>query len=80
MTTTKNSEGLTVAVRQWHEPVIEDFDENDESQTPAKRTIDTPVRWPDGVLLFDVETTTDRAQRLIFGWYRYARWQPDGTL
>ncbi len=70
---------LTVAVRQWHEPVPDDDNPGAQEHVPRHRT-DPPPKWPGGVLAFDTETTTDRAQRLIFGWYRYARWQPDGTL
>lgn len=36
--------------------------------------------WPDSVLVFDTETTMDPAQRLLFGAYRYLRWQDDGSL
>jgi hypothetical protein len=68
---------LTVAVRQWHEPVIEGSDSR--PQEPGRQS-ELPPRWPERVLVFDCETTTDHAQRLTFGWYRYARWQPDGTL
>ena len=30
--------------------------------------------WPDRVLLFDTETTTDKMQRFLFGSYRISRW------
>lgn len=69
---------LTVAVRQWHEPIVDPG--NESSGTNPRAGKDPPPRWPDGVLIFDCETTTDRAQRLTFGWYRYARWQAGGTL
>lgn len=69
---------LTVAVRQWHESASGEVAES--HGTPARAWSDPAPTWPDGVLAFDTETTTDRAQRLTFGWYRYARWQPDGTL
>jgi hypothetical protein len=69
---------LTVAVRQWHEPAAV---EDGEAQGPGPRArTDPAAMWPDGVLAFDTETTVDRAQRLTFGWYRYARWQRNGTL
>ncbi len=70
--------GLTVAVRQWHEPILDEPDEaRDEG---SARRSKQPPRWPNGVLILNTETTTDRAQRLTFGWYRYAHWRPDGTL
>lgn len=73
-----DTDALTVAVRQWHEPTYDDPDEAPDAHSSRPR--EAPPTWPDGVLAFDTETTTDRAQRLMFGWYRYARWQPDGTL
>lgn len=72
------TDGLTVALRQWHEPA-----NNNEANAPSGRPVLTrpaPPRWPQTVLAFDTETTTDRRQRLTFGWYRYARWHQDGTL
>lgn len=36
--------------------------------------------WPDDVLVFDTETTTDALQRLTFGSWRQYRWLPDGSL
>jgi hypothetical protein len=35
---------------------------------------------PPGVLVFDTETTTDRAQALKFGCWRYYRLDPDGPM
>ncbi len=32
-------------------------------------------KWPTSVLTFDTETTTDTAQSLLFGSYRYSRWK-----
>ncbi len=68
---------LTLATRQWHELVPRGPDA-DGLPPPRERPPLPP--WPDAVLAFDTETTTDRQQRLLFGWYRYARWQPDGAL
>ncbi len=39
-----------------------------ETEAPSRE------RWPTAVLLFDTETTTDSTQRLLFGSYRYCRW------
>ncbi len=36
--------------------------------------------WPENVLVFDTETTTDEIQKLTFGSYRHCVWQDDGTL
>ncbi len=44
------------------------------STTPARG------RWRRSVLILDTETTTDPAQRLTYGCYRYGRWRDDGTL
>jgi len=69
---------LTIAVRQWHEPILDEGAEPGQARATTRH--EPPPRWPGGVLVFDCETTTDRAQRLTFGWYRYARWQANGTL
>ena len=37
-------------------------------------------KWPRAVLVFDTETTTDPTQRLLFGSYRFCRWERDSTL
>mgnify|MGYP006281429247 CR=1 FL=1 len=48
--------------------------------SPAKRkgkkgrNASCDPRWPDSVLVFDTETSTDETQRLLFGAYRYLRW------
>jgi len=48
--------------------------------SPAKkrgkrtRVVAHDPTWPDSVLVFDTETSTDEAQRLLFGAYRYLRW------
>ena len=47
---------------------------------PPKRSQRAERRWPQHVLVFDTETTTDASQALIFGSYRVSRWQADGTL
>lgn len=38
------------------------------------------TRWPEAVLVFDTETTTDPSQRLLFGSWRNCRWTPSATL
>lgn len=49
-------------------------------QSAARKSKRTPrprhavARWDDPVLIFDTETSTDAAQRLQFGSYRYCRW------
>ena len=46
-----------------------------------KSKLKTPIsgapepKWPNSVLVFDTETTTDPTQRLLFGSYRYYRWK-----
>ncbi len=42
--------------------------------------VDLEDRWGDSVLVFDTETTTDETQRLLFGSYRYHRWNSHGLL
>jgi hypothetical protein len=39
-----------------------------------------PQSWPDAVLLFDTETSIDPSQRLLFGSYRYCRWNSASEL
>ncbi|MDP9357095.1 MAG: hypothetical protein M3R02_17775, partial [Chloroflexota bacterium] len=68
---------LMLATRQWHELVPHGRDAD--APPPPRERPPLPT-WPAAVLAFDTETTTDRQQRLLFGWYRYARWQPDGDL
>jgi hypothetical protein len=46
----------------------------------TRRPSPPPPPWPDRVLVFDTETTTDATQRLTFGSYRYCRTGPAGTL
>src|SRR5438552_17756077 len=36
--------------------------------------------WPENVLVFDTETTTDPTQRLLFGSYRFGHWNENGTF
>jgi len=36
--------------------------------------------WPESVLVFDTETTTDPTQRLLFGSYRFGHWNENGTF
>ena len=38
------------------------------------------IRWPEAVLVFDTETTTDPSQRLLFGSWRSYRWTPSAAL
>ncbi|MDQ6834490.1 MAG: DNA polymerase, partial [Chloroflexota bacterium] len=55
--------------------------ETDDGDAPPKRKPGTAdSRWPEYVLIFDTETTTDEAQRLNFGCYRFCRWTDDGRL
>ncbi|MFI5399197.1 MAG: hypothetical protein ACHQ9S_27005, partial [Candidatus Binatia bacterium] len=48
---------------------------------PWKKTAkEPPPRWGSAVLVFDTETSIDASQQLLFGSYRLAEWNPDGTL
>lgn len=60
----------TIAVRAHVTPEAGD----PEDDRPSRRAA---LDWPELVLLIDTETTTDAAQRLLFGSYRVGRWQPD---
>ncbi len=40
----------------------------------------TPRTWPRYVLVFDIETTVDAAQALLFGTYRFLRWGAQARL
>jgi hypothetical protein len=40
---------------------------------------DVPPKWPDTALIFDTETSTDDTQRLLFGFYRFCRWEDGGA-
>jgi hypothetical protein len=39
------------------------------------RAVKSEVRWPQHVLILDTETTTDTAQRLLFGCYQHCKWK-----
>jgi len=69
---------LSVAVRAYAEPAVM----TDTGETLAKRrkARTSSSQWPDAVLIFDTETTTDATQRLTFGAYRYCIWTKDGRL
>jgi len=69
---------LPVAVRAYAEPAVM----TDTNETPAKRrkARTSSSQWPDAVLIFDTETTTDATQRLTFGAYRYCVWTKGGRL
>lgn len=64
-------EAVTVALRALVER---------ETERPTAKRSRQQVGWPRCVLIFDTETTTDAAQQLNFGVYRYGRWQRDGRL
>lgn len=50
------------------------------TERPAReRATIIAVRWSGSVLFLDTETTIDASQRLLFGSYRYCRWN-DGVL
>lgn len=68
---TAMADQLPIAVRAYSEPV--DYE-------PSRGGHSGPQNWPDGVLTFDTETTTDASQRLLYGVYRYARWTGAGTV
>jgi hypothetical protein len=61
---------LPIAVRAWVERdgLIVPRDLNRRKQRPARQS-----RWPQAALVIDCETTTDAAQQLNFGSYRYYR-------
>ena len=66
---------LPIALRAWTEraqPVTR--------PTPSNGPAVPVPTWPTYALLFDTETTTDAAQRLLFGSYRLCKWTPGRTL
>jgi hypothetical protein len=64
---------LPVAVRAFTRSPPDDDESGGGQWSPGEP-------WPANVLVLDTETTTDEAQRLLFGAYRYLRWTDAGTL
>ena len=66
------SDLLAIAVRAHAVP-----EANRRRRSKRKTSRSRKIRqadWPDSVLVFDTETTTDHTQALVFGSYRYYRW------
>lgn len=68
---------IPIAVRGFSEPIEDDPEEGDKPSGGQRRTA---AGWPDSVLVFDTETTTDPAQALVFGCWAYYRWTEQGDL
>ncbi len=68
---------LPVAVRAYAETVAI---AEGEKLARRRQSRTSSSRWPEAVLIFDTETTTDATQRLTFGCYRYCVWTQDGRL
>ena len=69
------TQSLPVSIRAYAVPTGQRKRRSKKKATRPSTTMQNQDgRWADSVLVFDTETTTDEVQRLLFGSYRYCRW------